>query len=56
MKTKIQIIRIKILSKKDNIKVNHEKLMYILSELDGVSAVMVVTPECFLDGYVTAED
>jgi predicted amidohydrolase len=38
---------------KGNLKANHERLMAILAEVARTPVDVVVTPECFLDGYVS---
>ncbi len=54
--TRIRIAQIRIVPEKRNLQANHDKLMSALAELDSASADVVVTPECFLDGYVAPED
>jgi len=56
MKTSILIAQIRIVPEKGNLEGNHEKLMSILSDLTKCDVDVVVTPECFLDGYVSTED
>lgn len=56
MQTHIRIAQIKIVPEKGNLKANHEKLMAILQEVATGGVDVVVTPECFLDGYVAPED
>ncbi len=52
---KIRIAQIKIVPEKGELKANHEQLMATLNEIAADTVDVVVTPECFLDGYVSTE-
>ncbi|MBN2269179.1 MAG: carbon-nitrogen hydrolase family protein [Sedimentisphaerales bacterium] len=55
--SKISVVQIKVYPEKGNIKANHEKLMAILADVAKSGHVdVVVTPEGFLDGYVSTEE
>jgi omega-amidase len=56
MKTKIRIAQIRIVPEKGNLEGNHEKLMSVLGDVAREDVDVVVTPECFLDGYVSTEN
>ena len=56
MKTHIRIAQIRIVPDKGNLEGNHEKLMSVLGEVAREDVDVIVTPECFLDGYVATED
>ena len=54
--SKIRVAQIKVYPEKGKIKANHDKLMAILEDLAKSGDVdVVVTPEGFLDGYVSTE-
>lgn len=54
--SKIRVAQIKVYPEKGKMKANHEKLMTILEDLAKTGNVdVVVTPEGFLDGYVSTE-
>ncbi len=52
----IKIAQIKITPQKGKLEENHLRLMKILSDIQGMNVDVVITPECFLDGYVCTED
>ena len=56
MKTSIRIAQIRIVPEKGKVAANSKKLMSVLSDLTKRDVDVVVTPECFLDGYVSTED
>ena len=56
MKTSIRIAQIRAVPEKGNLKGNHKKLMSVLLDVASRDVDVVVTPECFLDGYVATED
>jgi predicted amidohydrolase len=56
MSTRIRIAQIKVVPEKGNLRVNHEKLISVFSEIKAHTPDVVVTPECFLDGYVCTEE
>ncbi|MFC1452349.1 carbon-nitrogen hydrolase family protein [Verrucomicrobiota bacterium] len=56
MKTSIRVAQIRIVPEKGNLEGNHERLMSSLGDIARGSVDVVVTPECFLDGYVSTED
>jgi predicted amidohydrolase len=54
--SKIRVAQIKVYPDKGKMKVNHRKLAEVLKEIEKEKAVdVVVTPEGFLDGYVSTE-
>ncbi len=52
----IRIAQIKISPQKGNLKANHTRLMSVLDDLQADRPDVVITPECFLDGYVSTEN
>lgn len=56
MKTAIRLAQLKIVPAKGELKANHERLMEVLRQVERDPVDVVVTPECFLDGYVSTED
>lgn len=55
MNTKLCIAQIRVVPEKGNLKGNHEKLMSVLDEMARETVDVVVTPECFLDGYIARD-
>jgi predicted amidohydrolase len=55
MNTKIRIAQIRAVPEKGDLKGNHAKLMSILKDVARERVDVVVTPECFLDGYISTE-
>ena len=54
--SKIRVAQIKVYPDKGKMEVNHRKLAEVLKEIEKEKAVdVVVTPEGFLDGYVSTE-
>ena len=54
--SKIRVAQVKVYPKKGNLRANHASLMKILKEIENNHDVdVVVTPEGFLDGYVSTE-
>ena len=54
--SKIRVAQIKVYPEKGNLKANHDKLMTVLEDIARSGDVdVVVTPEGFLDGYVSTE-
>lgn len=54
--SKIRVAQVKAYPEKGNIKANHDKLMAILADVaESADVDVVVTPEGFLDGYVSTE-
>ena len=51
----IRIAQIRIVPEKCNLEGNHEKLMSVLKSIARETVDVVVTPECFLDGYAVAD-
>ena len=51
----MRIAQIKYVPTKGNLKENHQILMELLESVSTESLDVVVTPECFLDGYVCTE-
>jgi len=56
VKSRIRVVQIKVYPEKGQMAANHMKLMSVLSDVDRAGKVdVVVTPEGFLDGYVSTE-
>jgi beta-ureidopropionase len=55
MSAQIRIAQIKIVPEKGNVAANHERLLAALHDLEAIGADVVITPECFLDGYICTE-
>ena len=54
--SKIRIAQVKVYPEKGNMRANHKRLMTILKNIENSHNVdVVVTPEGFLDGYVSTE-
>lgn len=53
---KIKIAQIKIVPVKGDLVGNHGRLMAALSEISQFQPDVVITPECYLDGYIVTED
>ena len=51
----LRIAQIKICPEKGKLEENHRRLMSVFSDLSSHSPDVVVTPECFLDGYVSTK-
>lgn len=51
----LRIAQIKVYPEKGNLAGNHQRLMAILDDVGRAHPDVVVTPECFLDGYVVTE-
>lgn len=56
MKSRIRIAQVKLVPVKGDLAANHARLMAVLDALPPHDVDVVVTPECFLDGYVCTED
>ena len=55
--SKIRVAQVKVYPEKGKMEVNHKKLAEVLKEIEKDDAVdVVVTPEGFLDGYVSTEN
>jgi predicted amidohydrolase len=52
----LRIAQIKVYPQKGDLEGNHKRLMSVLSEVSEHEPDVVVTPECFLDGYVVTEE
>jgi len=56
VKSRIRVAQIKVFPEKGKMAANHKKLMGVLSDIERTGKVdVVVTPEGFLDGYVSTE-
>ncbi len=55
MNTRLRIAQIRVVPEKGNLKANHDTLMTVLGDVARTPVDVVVTPECFLDGYVATE-
>ena len=53
---KICLAQIKTVPVKGDLEANHRKLMALLGGIDVCKVDVVITPECFLDGYVCTEE
>ncbi|MDH4241842.1 MAG: carbon-nitrogen hydrolase family protein [Phycisphaerae bacterium] len=53
--SKIRVAQIKVYPDKGKMEVNHRKLFNILKDIEKEAVDVVVTPEGFLDGYVSTE-
>jgi predicted amidohydrolase len=53
---KIRVAQIRIVPEKGNLQRNHDLLMSVLRSVAREEVDVVVTPECFLDGYVATQD
>lgn len=54
--SRIRVAQIKVYPEKGQLSANHEKLMSVLGDVAKNENIdVVVTPECFLDGYVSTE-
>jgi len=54
--SRIRVAQIKVYPEKGQLSANHEKLMSVLGDVAKSENIdVVVTPECFLDGYVSTE-
>ena len=53
---KLKLAQVKVIPKKGELQTNHRTLMDLLEETDLGSTDVIITPECFLDGYVCTED
>jgi len=56
MKTRIRIAQVRVVPAKGDIEANHDTLMSVLADVAKSDVDLAVTPECFLDGYVSTED
>ena len=52
----MRVAQIRVVPEKGDLQSNHDKLMSVLGDVAGRGADVVVTSECFLDGYVSTED
>jgi predicted amidohydrolase len=55
MGAQIRVAQIKIVPEKGNLAANHERLMGALRQVEACGVDVVITPECFLDGYICTE-
>ena len=53
---RIRIAQVKVIPEKGNLEANHAVLMEVLEEIGSHSPDVLITPECFLDGYVVTEE
>ncbi len=51
---KIRIVQIKVYPVKEDLEANHQRLLGVLAEVQAHQPDVVITPECFLDGYVAS--
>jgi len=52
----LRIAQIKVYPQKGNLEENHRRLLSVLREVAEHRPDVVITPECFLDGYVVTEE
>jgi predicted amidohydrolase len=52
----LRIAQVKVYPQKGNLEANHERLASVLGQLAEHQPDVVITPECFLDGYVVTEE
>lgn len=52
---RIRFAQIKVYPVKGELRLNHSRLLEILYEVESFKPDIVITPECFLDGYVATE-
>jgi predicted amidohydrolase len=52
---KIRVAQVKVVPIKGALEANHRRLMAVLAEIASHRPDVVVTPECFLDGYIATE-
>ena len=52
---RLRIAQVRAYPKKGALRANHVRLMRILGEVSAHRPDVVVTPECYLDGYVSTE-
>jgi predicted amidohydrolase len=56
VKSRVRVAQVKVYPQKGQMAANHMKLMGVLRDIEGTGKVdVVVTPEGFLDGYVSTE-
>jgi predicted amidohydrolase len=56
MKDEIRVAQLKIVPAKGELAANHQRLMEVLREVGRDPVDVVVTPEGFLDGYISTEE
>lgn len=52
----VRIAQVKVYPVKGDLEANHRALMEVLEAITPHQPDVVITPECFLDGYVSTED
>lgn len=52
----LRIAQVKIYPDKGQLEANHDKLMAVLDQISAYRPDVVITPECYLDGYVVTEE
>ena len=55
MRSRIRIAQIRVVPERGDLAANHARLLAVLDEIAAQAVDVVVTPECFLDGYVVVE-
>lgn len=53
---RIRVAQIKVYPEKGQLEANYSRLLSVLTQVADERPDVVVTPECFLDGYVVTED
>ena len=56
MQTRIRIAQIRTIPEAGNLRGNHNKLMSVLDDISAEAVDVVITPECFLDGYIATDE
>ena len=55
MENSIRVAQVRVLPEKGNLQGNFQALTSVLDQLEDESFDVLITPECFLDGYVVTE-
>lgn len=55
MRNEIRVAQIKLIPQKGALAANHARLMQALDQIAPLGVDVVITPECFLDGYICTE-
>ena len=55
MTSSIRIAQVRVVPDKGDLASNHTKLMAVLADIGAEGVDVVVTPECFLDGYIATD-
>jgi len=55
LENSIRVAQVRVLPEKGNLQGNFQALTFVLDQLEDESFDVLITPECFLDGYVVTE-